>query len=143
MVLEGLIQSLTNDQLTLTNGSVVTLNGDTIVINARRNYLAAGHRVVIRATQTANGLFAIQVRVVQENHFQARGTVTERDNNEIRVNGTEFDVNSGTNIVDTRVSPPLQITLSDIVVGDQVEVSGFYDEDNDLNRAGKSGGGYV
>lgn len=135
LVLEGLIESITEDQLTLTNGSVVTMNADTSVVNARLSDLAVGNRVVIRATRTDDGLVANQVRVVLENLIQASGTVTERDNNEIRVNGTEFDVNDATSIVDTRVSPPLQITLADIVVGDQVEVSGFYDEDNDLTAS--------
>ena len=135
LVLEGLIQQLENDRLTLSNGSHVLITADTTFINAGRIDLAVGQRVVVRASQTDDGLLANQIRVVKESLIQASGTVTERDTNEIRVNGTEFDVNSATNIVDARVSPPLQISLDDIVVGDQVEVSGFYDEDNDLTAS--------
>lgn len=135
LVLESLIQSLQGSQLTLSNGIVLLLNADTATINADRSELAVGQRVIVKATRSDSGLMANQIQVVKESLIQALGIVTERDSNEIRVNGTEFDVTSTTNIIDKRVSPAKQITLNEVFVGDRVEISGFYAADNDLTAS--------
>jgi len=132
IVLESIVTDANSNQVLLSNGTTITIDDQTSFINVQRDEITAGQRVVINAAQRDGVFIATQVSQIKESLVQAKGMVTERDNNEIRINGKEFDVNTATQIVDTRVVPALQINVTDIFVGDYVDVRGFYDEDNDL-----------
>lgn len=132
LVREGLITQVTETQVQVDNRELFTLTDATQYVNGTRNELAVDLRVMVRGVEVNDDLIAEQIVFIPANTVNVSGTVTELDTNEIRVYGTEFDVNSATQIVDMRATPPQTITLSDISLGDQVTIQGFYAYDNDL-----------
>lgn len=132
VVREGLITELNGTQVRVNNREWFRITDTTNYVNGSSADLAVDVRITMRALNTDDGLVAERIVFIPANTINVVGSVTELDTSEIRVFSTEFDVNSTTQIVDMRTTPPQQIVLDAINLGDKVNVSGFYDYDGDL-----------
>ena len=132
---EGSISMLTSNSLTV-NGTEVFVDSTTVIYtqyHASLKFvdLKVGDKVSVRASQQNGGTYlAASVMVITKNSHQEiefEGAVQEVTSNSIKVHDTVFFVNSTTVILKEEMGV---IKLSDISVGDQVDVRGFLKPDS-------------
>lgn len=132
---EGSISALTSNSLTV-NGTEVFVDSTTVIYTQyhaalKFSDLKVGDKVSVKASQQGNGTYlAVSVMVITKNSNQEiefEGAVQEVTSNSIKVHDTVFFVDSTTVILKEEIGI---IALSDISVGDQVDVRGFLRPDS-------------
>ncbi|MBL4911100.1 MAG: hypothetical protein JKX78_13930 [Alteromonadaceae bacterium] len=137
--LEGVITVFDSGTSFVINGVNVTTNADTSYEHGTVDSLALNIRVKIKGTYDANGtLLAQEIRVHQRTELKLEGAIESIDltNKTLTVLGVNFTVDDQTKMRDESDTGIRFFDLTNVAVGDFVEVKGFVDS-NGVNFATK------
>ncbi len=133
--MEGSITALTSNSFTV-NGTEVFVDLNTVIYtqyhaSLKFSDLKVGNKVSVKALlQTNSTYLAVSVMVITKNSYQEvefEGTLQEVTSNSVKVKDTVFFVDSTTVILKEGKGI---ITISQLAVGDKVEIRGFLKSDS-------------
>jgi hypothetical protein len=127
------IAELTDGNMVLTSGEVIAINSDTEVENGELSDLTVGMRIVVEAEYEDGSLVADEIWIVSGEEVVIRSRITDIDvsDMEIEVLGRDYEINDYTVFVDESVIEIRQMTINDLVIGDEVEVVSIATDDDD------------